>query len=227
MKLRTTLDITVILLFITISVYYAYKYLAPKNKSANIVRLAESPTSITDEKIKNIISETSASDSNISWYPDKLSNRWENIEIFQSGLFSGNSQTLSKRLVKKNNPEDLGFHFIITNGYGGADGLVDATTFWKAQKDTLPLLDATQNVLNSKSKESLHHTISICLIGDFTARAPTAKQISSLKALLNYLLEETAVKSFNISFNSASTLQKIRNPKFLPLELLLKTRTSN
>ena len=227
MKLRTTLDITIILLFIIVGVYYAYKYLTPQNNPTSKVQLEESPIPITDEKVIKLISQTSASDSDISWYPDKLSNRWKYIEIFQNGLFSGNSKTLSKREIRKGNSDSSGFHFIITNGYGGADGLVNATAFWRAQKDTLPLLDSTQTALTIKSKESLHHTISICLIGDFTAKAPTAKQISSLKALLNYLLAETAVKSFNISFNSTDTLQKIRNPKFLPLKLLIKTRTAN
>ena len=227
MKLRTTIDITIILLFITIGVYYAYKYLTPQNSPTSKVQLEESPMPITDEKVIKLISQTSASDSDISWYPDKLSNRWKYIELFQNGLFSGNSKTLSKRKIKKSNSNNFGFHFIITNGYGGTDGLVNATAFWKTQKDALPLLDSTQAAVSVKSKESLHHTISICLIGDFTAKAPTAKQISSLKALLNYLLAETAVKSFNISFNSTNTLQKIRSPKFLPLELLIKTRTAN
>lgn len=227
MKTRTKIDILLILLLLSGCSFYAYKYLGePKNTSQNI-KLEESVTPVISESTSQVISETSASDSSDSWYPQILSNRWKHIEIYQTGLLSGNSGTIRGRAVKSktDNLNSSCFHFIITNGFGGADGAVEVNPLWSTQQDCIPNLDSGKiHPLNAKN---IHETISICLIGDFTVQPPTVKQIASLKSLLNFLLEETAVKSFNISFNTSGFDLNTRSPEFFPLELLLKTRTSS
>ncbi len=222
MKTRTIFDISLIVIFLGAGSYLAYKYLGEPTKPIRpTLRLEEAHVAIGDKKVETLIRETGASDSEDSWYPEVMSNRWKFIKIYHSGLLSGNNSTLSDRSTNNKTSNDSGFHFVITNGYGGEDGKVTVTSRWKRQEDSSPFIKE-----HSSQDIDYRKTISICLIGDFDAQAPTASQISSLKGLLNYLFEATSVKSFNTSFNPLINSKKSTSPKLLPLDLILKTRTS-
>ena len=227
MKIRTTIDLSIIALFICVSTYYAYKYLGNDNnpKDSSSITLKDEPQTVPDKTVIELITTTSAADSKASWYPQILSNRWKYIEIYQTGLLSGNTTTINKRLNKADaNKATQGFHFIIGNGYGTQDGEVETSILWKTQQDSIPLLDSGK--IHPNSQEDTHQTITICLIGDFTVQPPSKAQIASLKGLLNYLLAALPIKSFNIKFNRSS-LPSNTSPTKLPLTQLLKSRTIN
>ncbi len=221
MNRRITFDIIIIIIFIGASSFFAYKYLFKTSAPKKTISLQETTLNVADDKINELIRNTAPGSSYDLWYPPRLSNRWKYIEIYQNGMLSGNSQTLQKRTTEKD--AKSGFHFILTNGYGGTDGGVEVSNLWLEQGDSLPSLDSGS--IHPKDMSTVHETISICLIGDFTAQPPTIKQIASLKALLNYLLSETPVKGYNTFLNPPSITATDQPPQYLPLELLLKTRT--
>ncbi len=221
MNRRITFDIIIITIFIGASSFFAYKYLFKTNTPKKTVSLQETAPEVADEKVINLIRSTTPGDTYDLWYPPRLSNRWKYIEIYQNGMLSGNSQTLQKRITGKNGNAD--FHFILTNGYGGTDGAVEVGSSWLEQTDSAPSLDSGS--IHPKDMNKIHETVSICLIGDFTTQPPSKKQIASLKALLNYLLSETPAKGYNTFLNPASTSINKQAPRYLPLEILLKTRT--
>ena len=224
MRLRTIIDLGIIIIFIGCSIYYARKYLGETSPPPRSVALRDELPAATGKALARLITATPATDSSDSWYPAILSNRWKYIEIYQTGLLSGNARTISKRLDKAQEKSSNDFHFIISNGYGAPDGKVVVSPLWKTQQDSFPLLDHGQ--IQPDQPENSHQTISICLIGDFTAQPPTSGQIASLKGLLNYLLTALPIKSYNIKFNRTSIPQDTPLSKF-PLSLLLKTRTAD
>jgi len=71
----------------------------------------------------------------------------------------------------------VGYHFVIGNGHGSADGAIEVTFRWERQMQGA----------HAGVEEFNQHGIGICLVGDFEHGHPTEKQIASLVALVNYL----------------------------------------
>jgi N-acetyl-anhydromuramyl-L-alanine amidase AmpD len=84
----------------------------------------------------------------------------------------------------------LAYHFVIGNGHGMPDGEVAIGRRWKNQLDGGHLASESLNKI----------ALGICLVGNFDKDEPTAKQLKSLRALIDALLERcslprTAVKT--------------------------------
>ena len=71
----------------------------------------------------------------------------------------------------------IGYHFVIGNGQGMADGLVEPTFRWHEQ---LQGAHAGSRLYNEEG-------IGICVIGDFSESAPTPRQIAAARQLISQL----------------------------------------
>ena len=102
---------------------------------------------------------------------------WRNIVIHHSATPSGSAEAFDKYHRKRGMENGLAYHFVIGNGNGVGDGLIQIGNRWKKQ---LHGGHVKSNYFNQTS-------IGICLVGNFEKHRPTAKQIASLKTLTGYL----------------------------------------
>ena len=116
-----------------------------------------------------------------------LTRAWKYIVLHHSGSNSGSMKTFDA-WHKKQGWLGVGYHFVIGNGNGTDDGLVEVTFRWHRQ-----LHGAHAGV-----EEYNQHGIGICLVGDFQRGHPTEKQMASLVSLVNYLQERCGIPTDNI-----------------------------
>ena len=107
------------------------------------------------------------------WIPARRvedKDRWEGIIVHHSGTVSGNAALIDK-WHKQQGWDGLGYHFVIDNGQGGADGRLEVGFRWRDQLTGAHCREATgdDNYWNE-------HTIGICLVGNFEEHRPTASQ---------------------------------------------------
>jgi hypothetical protein len=71
----------------------------------------------------------------------------------------------------------MAYHFVINNGRGASDGLVEVGSRWSKQ---IPGGHLSSNAQNEVA-------IGICFVGDFQKSKPTAKQQEAADELIDYL----------------------------------------
>ncbi len=116
-----------------------------------------------------------------------LQRHWKYIVIHHSASDAGN-EAVFNREHKQRGWLGVGYDFVIDNGDGGPDGRVEVTFRWEQQIDGAH----AGNELYNK------YGIGICLVGNFDNDLPTAKQMDSLVALINYLQKRCAIPTANI-----------------------------
>ena len=114
--------------------------------------------------------------------PPVPSRAWKTIILHHTATRVGSVASIDAehRLRKDSAGEPwlgIGYHFVIGNGHGMADGKIEATFRWQQQ---LPGAHAGSRRHNGSG-------IGICLIGDFNKSPPTKKQISSARKLVESL----------------------------------------
>ena len=82
----------------------------------------------------------------------------------------------------------IGYHFLIGNGQGMADGLVEPTFRWKQQLHGAHAGDRTYN----------EEGIGICLVGNFDSYRPTPRQVAAARELVQMLAERYRIEPQNI-----------------------------
>ncbi|MEZ6123148.1 MAG: peptidoglycan recognition family protein [Planctomycetaceae bacterium] len=117
-----------------------------------------------------------------TWSPAAGERRWVYIVIHHSGTNAGSVSSIHRehrqRKDSQGNPWlGIGYHFVIGNGDGMEDGLVEATFRWE------------QQLHGAHSGSAVHNDVGIgvCLIGNFQEHQPTQKQLGSVTRLLNEL----------------------------------------
>lgn len=156
-----------------------------------------------------------------AWRVAKLRNTWHWIVIHHSATRGGSARSIGRnhRLVR-HMKNGLAYHFVIGNGHGSPDGKVEIGGRWRRQLQGGHLREKTHRgwQLNRES-------IGICLIGNFMNRGPTAKQVASLKGLLNYLMAITKIDGKHIRRHRKMPDQITECPGlYLPLEEIIKYR---
>lgn len=122
-----------------------------------------------------------ASDSPESlWVPDVREIAWRYIVIHHSATDNGSAASFDRlhRLVR--HWDELGYHFVIGNGSGSADGGVEIGSRWFKQKWGAHCGGTPNNEYNEFG-------IGICLVGDFREHMPTKDQLAALCRLTRYL----------------------------------------
>lgn len=105
--------------------------------------------------------------------------RWRYIVIHHSGVDTGTVKSMDRYHREVRHMENgLAYHFVIGNGSGMRNGEIAVCHRWKAQLAGGHLANEAQNQI----------AIGICLVGNFDVHRPSAKQMASLKALVQALL---------------------------------------
>jgi len=115
------------------------------------------------------------------WYAKPNGRPWRHIVIHHSASRSGSAAAFDRYHRLKRGWDELGYHFVITNGHGGPDGRVEVGPRWRKQKHGAHTGRTPGNEYNE-------HGIGICLVGTFTSGMPTRAQLASLNDLLLYLM---------------------------------------
>lgn len=107
------------------------------------------------------------------------SGRWQSIVIHHSGSLSGSTDSID-RAHTESGLNGLGYHFVITNGQGGADGTIHVSKRWIDQM-------AGAHTSGPQSEFFNNHGVGICLVGDGERRRFTEEQLASLVELIGAL----------------------------------------
>lgn len=114
---------------------------------------------------------------------------WKYIVIHHSASNAGNASSIGKYHREVRGWENgLGYHFLIGNGNGSEDGLIEVGNRWNNQIDGA----------HAGNGEYNKYGIGICLVGNFEDRYPTDSQITSLVYLVNYLQKCCNISKENI-----------------------------
>ncbi len=122
--------------------------------------------------------DTSSSDSSAG----TNERRWRFIVIHHSATAGGNADRFDAE-HRRRGFDELGYHFVITNGLGGSDGAVEVGSRWTQQKHGAHCAGTPDNEYNE-------HGIGICLVGDFRSSPPSEAQLLALRDLVTRLLAE-------------------------------------
>jgi len=110
---------------------------------------------------------------------------WKYIVLHHSATSSGSVESIDvahrQRVDAAGRPwRGIGYHFVIGNGDGFADGAVAATFRWREQSDGAHAGVAEFNQLG----------VGICLIGNFETARPTARQLAAARRLVQRLQDQ-------------------------------------
>jgi hypothetical protein len=118
---------------------------------------------------------------------------WEFVVIHHSATLSGSLESIhrehqSRRDGSGNPWLGIGYHFVIGNGAGMADGQISSTFRWKQQI----------HGAHSGSLQYNDRGIGICLIGNFEKSRPSPAQLEAVTELLKLLAERYRIPSTKI-----------------------------
>ena len=102
----------------------------------------------------------------------------------------------------------LAYHFIIGNGSGAGDGVVEVGYRWR---DQLPGPHTKNQDVNLES-------IAICLVGDFETGAPTKKQLAALLELLEKLCREGRIPADKVRSHKEVDIETVCPGRGLPMD---------
>jgi hypothetical protein len=86
---------------------------------------------------------------------------------------------------KRHMENGLAYHFVIGNGNGSPDGRIEVGDRWRRQIRGGHLASEALNEIS----------LGICLVGNFETTRPSAQQMKSLYALVQYLVERCRATS--------------------------------
>ena len=116
--------------------------------------------------------------------------KWKKIIIHHSATPTDDALNMHRVHKARGMKNGLAYHFVISNGSRKAyDGEVYIGSRWKDQLDG-----------GHVKKQSLNKTcIGICLIGNFETKSPTAKQLSALEGLCEYLMKRCQIPKSQVT----------------------------
>jgi len=153
-----------------------------------------------------------------------IAGQWQAIVIHHSATPAGDSITLNRQHTASG-LSGLGYHFVIGNGQGLGDGLVEVGYRWNRQLAGAHVAGATatesQNGLDRTSLSTAdadqynRHSIGICMIGNGNRREFTDRQMHELITLVRALQAQFRIPGSAVYLHS--DLSKVTSPgKFFP-----------
>lgn len=132
---------------------------------------------------------------NNPWKPSAQARAWKYIVLHHTATTSGSVDSIhtehQKKKDKNGNPWlGIGYHFVIGNGKGMADGAVEPTFRWRTQIQGAHA--------GSSDKEYNELGIGVCLVGNFENEAPTPAQLKSARLLIQTLRREYFVPADSV-----------------------------
>lgn len=110
------------------------------------------------------------------WQPDAEEREWTSIVIHHTATDHGSVESIHESHLEKK-WLGIGYHFVIGNGSGMADGAIEATFRWREQMHGAHAGDDEYN----------QYGIGIALVGNFETERPSAAQLASVKRLVGTL----------------------------------------
>jgi hypothetical protein len=98
----------------------------------------------------------------------------------------------------------IGYHFVIGNGQGMPDGLVEPTFRWEQQLHGAHAGTRPYNELG----------IGICLVGNFVENRPTARQVAACRDLIRSLADRYAIEPAHVMRHQDLTATECPGPLF-------------
>ena len=119
--------------------------------------------------------------------------RWEAIVIHDSGTTAGSSRSLGT-LHEQQGRGGLGYHFVIGNGQGAEDGLIEIGFRWERQMIGVHSTGEIGEALNRRA-------ISICLVGDGDHQGYTQAQMQTLLWVVHRLQRHFKIPASRVVLN--------------------------
>lgn len=140
--------------------------------------------------------------------------RWKRIVIHHSATSQATIKGMTDHHARVRHMENgLAYHFVIGNGHGMEDGAIYAGNRWISQLDGGHLASEAQNQVS----------LGICLVGNFDAEAPTAKQMQSLTALVKALQKRCKLNNRAVVTHQQINVLPTRCPgRFFPIKTLYR-----
>jgi len=140
---------------------------------------------------------------------------WTHVVIHHSGTARGNAQDMDRyHRVHRRMENGLGYHFVIGNGNGMRDGDIVIGARWTGQLDGGHLASAAQN----------RYAIGICLVGNFDEAPPTARQLESLRALVQYLQRRCNIRAAGVTTHTRINVRPTACPgRHFPTDAFLRS----
>lgn len=104
-------------------------------------------------------------------------NRWRYIVLHHSGIEDGNAKAYGAAHLRRGMEHGLAYHFVIGNGRDSGEGEIEIGPRWTKQL----------RGGHVRSTQVNNTGIGICLVGNFQNRRPSAKQLESAFALVDWL----------------------------------------
>ena len=150
--------------------------------------------------------------------------QWQAIVIHHSATPAGDSVTLNRQHTASG-LAGLGYHFVIGNGQGLGDGLVEVGYRWNRQLAGAHVASASatesrngldrSSLSTSDADQYNRHSIGICMIGNGNRREFTDRQIHELITIVRALQAEFGIPGAAVYLHS--DLSKVSSPgKFFP-----------
>ena len=139
--------------------------------------------------------------------------RWKYIVIHHSGVDTGTLSGIDRYHREERHMENgLGYHFLIGNGNGMADGEIGVGSRWTKQLEGGHLRSESQNRIS----------LGICLVGNFDKNKPTPKQLERLTALIRALLTRCRLSPSAVKTHQQINVSYTRCPgRYFPMQRLM------
>lgn len=134
---------------------------------------------------------------------------WAAIIIHDSDTLAGSLDTISKR-HEKLGLVGIAYHFVINNGYGEQDGLVELSFRWSKQ------LVGAFHMGSSESRLDPRFAIGICLVGDGDRKTFTDAQMRELAWLVTRLQAKFGIPKDRVIVDVANASPSGGPGRFFP-----------
>jgi hypothetical protein len=151
--------------------------------------------------------------------PPKADRPWRYIVLHHSDHATGGYAQIDREHRQVRGWNGCGYHFVIGNGTESPDGQIEVAQRWSEQK-------AGAHCRDGKVPDINEYGIGICLVGDFDAAPPTARQIEAARALVGYLQDRYAIPSDRVGTHALLASNPTACPgKHFPAAAILGTRS--
>lgn len=152
--------------------------------------------------------------------PSMDSKQWDTIVIHHSGSVAGTVREMDAQ-AQRAGLHGLGYHFVIGNGAGLSDGVVQASNRWNQQLAGAHVATPPNASLDECARidDLNRHSIGICLVGNGDRSEFTEAQIRSMIDLVRALQVRLDIPSIRVVLHS--DLADVSSPgRYFPVERL-------
>jgi len=180
---------------------------------AVLLLLSDSPPSTRANfpAVKPLILGQDTSTSENSWAPDASASidqdRWDHIIIHHSGRMTGTVRDLDAR-AKSAGLNGVGYHFVIGNGSGLSDGVVEEGYRWTEQLPGAHVAISANATSGERDKANRlnRRSIGICVIGNGDRQPFTEAQLRALIELVRSLQQTWGIPATGVRLHSDVSL---------------------